>query len=182
MSFNLKEIKKLTWDDVFQIWQDNEGENPNWDKLAKERGFASWADWRLNAYAIPFLMPEADWNLFEVENPAEFIRNSYGGPFSSWQKKFYNGARYLSFAELAKLKELQAHLGVQNLMANYPEETIILIVELNDGRRIVLEGMHRSSALAIMAEKGLASPKKLQFAIGKLDLAELGEHKVNKSN
>ena len=42
---NFKKIEPLTWKEVFSFWYDNEGENPDWINLAKERGFESWKDW-----------------------------------------------------------------------------------------------------------------------------------------
>ena len=177
---NIRKIKDCTWELVFSAWTENEATNPDWQELAKKRGYDSWEDWRLSAYAKPFQLLKANWALFEIENPAEFINECFGGPFSAWKKHFYGDSDYLSFSELAELKAIQEYDKFSQIMQNYPKESITIIVELNNSRRFVIEGMHRSCALALMHKKGVVIPEKLVFAIAKINLDKLPSHKGDK--
>lgn len=60
MDKRIKLIRKCEWEEVFLLWYKNEGERENWNRLAKERGFASWADWRLKGYARRFECEKAE--------------------------------------------------------------------------------------------------------------------------
>jgi hypothetical protein len=169
---NFQKIRLLTWEEVFSFWFDNEGTNPDWINTAKERGFNSWSDWRMQAYALPFGCNKADWSLYEVEHPEEIIGDFYGGPFSTWIRKFYEGKREQKFSKLAKNIKLQESKKIQNIIANFPVDKIIICLELNKNI-YVIEGMHRSTSLAIMKEKGIKAQEKVLFAIGKSNLKEL---------
>ena len=176
---NFKKIEPLTWKEVFSFWYDNEGENPDWINLAKERGFESWKDWRMQAYALPFGCDKADWSLYEVEHPEKVICNFYGGPFSTWVKKFYGGDREKKFSELAENKELQGYKKIQDIISNFPVDKVITCLDLN-GKIYVIEGMHRSTSLAIMNKNKIKAPEKVLFAIGKSDLEKLPLNKDRK--
>lgn len=173
MDAKIKLIRECSWEEVFLAWYKNEGEDPSWINLAKERGFASWAEWRLQGYAHRFHCPEAKWGFYEIEKPAEVVSGWFGGPFRTWIEKYYNGAKTKLFAELADHEELKNHKGVLAIMNNYPKDSVIVALEINDGRIFVIEGSHRSCALAMMAKENKAVPEKLIFAIGKVDLDEL---------
>ena len=170
---NIKLIRKCEWEEVFLSWYENEGKSPNWIALAKERGFASWADWRLKGYAKRFKCAKADWGLYEISNVPEVVSNWFGGPFRTWIEKYYDGEKTKTFAELALRTDIESHGAVKSMAENYPKESIITALELADGRFFVIEGMHRSCALAIMAKEGKPFPDKLIFAIGKSKLKEL---------
>ncbi len=98
---DFKLIRSLKWEEVFLFWYQCEGTQQNWINLAKQRGFASWADWRLTSYGIPFECAKADWSLYEIFNPAQIIPKFYGGPFKTWIKRYYSGAKEKTFEELA---------------------------------------------------------------------------------
>lgn len=173
MNSNINLIRNCSWEEVFLTWYKNEGENFNWQKLAKERGFASWADWRINGYAKKFECAQAEWGLYEINNPSEVVANWFGGPFRTWIERYYTGAKTKTFSELASLPELHGNSTVKTLAENYPAASIITALELKDGRIFVIEGSHRSCALALMAKDKMPAPEKLIFAIGKSDLSEL---------
>lgn len=166
-------IRHCSWEEVFLEWYKNEGNRENWNALAKERGYASWADWRVNGYARRFECANADWGFYEISDPASVVSNWYGGPFRSWIERHYGGEKTRTFAELAAKEGIVAHDGIRSIMAQYPKETVISALELADGRIFVVEGMHRSCALVLMEREGLTVPDKLIFAIGKSALREL---------
>lgn len=166
-------IRPCSWEEVFLSWYQNEGENPNWIKLAQERGFASWADWRINGYAKRFDCANAEWGIYEIENSSEAIASWYGGPFRTWIERFYDGAITKTLAELADHPGILEHKGVRSISESYPRETMITALELSDGRMMVIEGMHRACALALMRKEGRPFEGTLKFLIGKSSLSTL---------
>lgn len=173
MNSKINLIRKCEWEEVFLTWHENEGKSPNWINLAKERGFASWADWRLNGYAKKFECSQADWGFYEVSDPAEVVSGWFGGPFRTWIEKHYNHEKTKSFAELISQSDISEQAGVKFMTENYPVETVITALELNDGSIYVIEGMHRACALALMSRDSKVAPERLVFAIGKSKLSEL---------
>jgi hypothetical protein len=173
MNENIKLIRKLAWEEVFIFWYENEGKRANWNKLAEERGFASWADWRLKGYADRFKCREADWGLYEVANPAKVVSEFCGGPFRTWITKYYNGKKTKSFGELVEQDEIINNKTIRSLMGNFPINQIITCLELSDGNFYTIEGMHRCCTLALMNKEKIPGPTSLYFAIGKSMLKEL---------
>ena len=169
----IKLIRKCAWEEVFLNWYKNEGEDSHWQDLARERGFASWADWRLNGYARRFKCEQADWGFYEIENAPEIVSHWFGGPFRTWIEKYYAGAKTKSFAELAELSSITNLDKVKSMMKDYPKESVITALELANGKIFVIEGMHRVCALALMHKQGKVFSHKLTFALGKSELAEL---------
>lgn len=173
MDEQIKLIRQCEWEEVFLEWYKNEGERENWKQIAKERGFASWADWRLKEFAGRFECEKAKWGFYEVTNPSEVVLSWFGGPFRTWIERYYDGGKTKSFFELAIRPDIINYTPVRERMDNYPKESIISSLELSDGRIFVIEGMHRTCALAVMAKEKRPFPDKLIFAIGKSQMTEL---------
>ena len=173
MDEKIKLIRKCEWEEVFLNWYENEGKKPNWINLAKERGFASWAEWRVKGYARRFECAKADWGLYEITDPSIVVSNWFGGPFRTWIEKYYKDEKTKSFAELASNSDIVNYAPIRPMTENYPKDSVITALELNDGRIFVIEGMHRSCALAMMSKEGKPFPDKLIFTIGKSSLSEL---------
>ena len=168
----LNAVRDLIWEEVFSMWYENEGTNENWAKLASKRGYASWAQWRYFGYAMPFECKNAKWGLYEVSNPTEAIGHFFGAPFRTWIERHYEGEKTRQFSELAKRQEIRDHEAVKSMIKNFPKEKTILCL-LVGARFFVIEGMHRSCALAVMHDKGIKLDEKLTLAIGMSDLKEL---------
>lgn len=173
MDEQIKLIRQCEWEEVFLSWYKNEGEKPGWINLAKERGFASWADWRTKGYASRFECAKASWGFYEVSEPSQVVLSWFGGPFRTWIERHYDKEKTKSFSELASRPDIINHATVRAMMENYPKESVISALELSDGRIFVVEGMHRTCALALMAKEGKPFSGKLIFAIGKSQLSEL---------
>lgn len=167
-----KFIRDLHWEEVFIFWYENEGHKENWINLAKERGYNSWADWRLSSYADKFECQKVDWGLYEIQNAPRVIADFYGGPFRTWVENYYEGQETKSFAELIKNSEVKNKTAVQAMSLNFPVDKKITFLQLQD-RIYVIEGMHRCCALALMNEKGIELSKPLQVIIGRSHLAKL---------
>lgn len=173
MNSKINLIRLCEWEEIFISWYKSEGENPSWINLAKERGYASWADWRLKGYAKRFECAKASWGFYEILNPSEVISSWFGGPFRTWIEKHYGGQKTKSFGELAGQSDIAGHLGIKLMADNYPKDSIITALELKGEKIFVIEGTHRSCALALMMKNGNPFTDKLIFAIGKSDLSEL---------
>lgn len=171
-SQNIKLIRKLKWEEVFTFWYKSEGKRENWIELAKKRGFASWAEWRLNSYAIPLGCRDADWGLYTVSNPTQTISKFFGGPFRTWVEKFYNGKEKMLFAELALLPEIKSQNAVAEMAKNFPQDKVITCLAVGN-EIFTIEGMHRSCALALKNQRGEELKNNLQFAIGISSLKKL---------
>ena len=147
----LKYLRPLDWEEVFDFWRRNEAHRPNWIKVYKERGFASWDAWR-QKYIKPFKCDKAEWHFYELIDPEKNILFFYGGPFETWKKLYYKKKKALKFSEIAELSEIQENEYVNSLADNFPEKTVI--IGLVVGRKIVIiEGMHRSCAIALLAKR-----------------------------
>ncbi len=62
----LRKIKTLSWNEVFEIWRSNEEGRENWNELILRRGFPSWETWRMT-YANEFKLLTLNWELFKKE-------------------------------------------------------------------------------------------------------------------
>ncbi|PIR94208.1 hypothetical protein COT97_02485 [Candidatus Falkowbacteria bacterium CG10_big_fil_rev_8_21_14_0_10_39_11] len=172
MTGKLTQIRDLRWEEVFLFWYQNEGHNENWQNLARDRGFASWADWRLQSYAQPFDCPGADWALYRIENPAEFFSSCFGGPFRTWVDKYYDGQPTKTFSELINNPELIQKEAVQKMQTDFPVGSVICCLEVG-AEIFVIEGMHRACALALMYKNGHELSQPITIAIGQSKLTTL---------
>ncbi|MEK9152159.1 MAG: hypothetical protein AAB692_02235 [Patescibacteria group bacterium] len=156
-------IRKLDWSEVFDIWRANEAHRDGWKAHYKERGFASWEEWRMSA-ATAFGLPELSWSLYEISSPSKIIPAFHGGPFRSWSERFYGGSVMPSFAELISNPELRKHGGVLAMIENFPENTVITGVLTDDGV-VIAEGMHRCCAVTLAAESGRDIARGMRIAL-----------------
>ncbi len=173
METGIQLIRPCSWEEVFLTWYQNEGDKQHWIDLAKSRGFASWAEWRLKGYAHPVECEKAQWGLYEISNPSEVISEWYGGPFRTMIDLYYKGDKEKRFAELALDRQVLENDAVKKFLENYPQESVISALQLGDGKIVVVEGMHRCFALAVMAAQNKPFQGSLTFAIGKSNLSEL---------
>jgi hypothetical protein len=173
MNKNIKLIRKLAWEEVFIFWYENEGKRKNWNKLAKERGFASWAQWRLKEYADRLQGQEVDWGLYEVADPAKVVSEFFGGPFQAWTERYYDGEKTRSFSELAKNTGIINNKTICAMVNDFPTDNIIICLELANNKIYTIEGMHRCCALALMNKEERPAPASLCFAIGKSIFSDL---------
>ncbi len=181
MDSRISLLHTCEWEEVFLEWYKNEGENSDWQVLAQERGFNSWAEWRLKGYAERFKCREAGWGLYEITDPLAVISGWYGGPFRTWIERYYDGLKRVKFTTLAEREDLRSLKKITSIMEEYPADSVITALELPDGTIQVIEGMHRSVALSIMARAGKSFDGKLIVAIGKTIMTELPEAGLNTS-
>ena len=114
----LKFIKPIAWDEVFNLWEENEAKQEYWIAHYKKRGFNSWKEWRADTIkAID--SRNKTWELHEIVNPMEYVPRFFGGPFRSWIKNVYQGKKTLSFSEIANNPQIQKKLEKYYMKENW---------------------------------------------------------------
>lgn len=174
-------LGKESFEEVFEQWMKFEEENSEWQNLAVERGYSSVRDWRLNAYLKPFGVSDFDgsWMNCEVEDLNLLMHNLYMGPYNGWRGYYGNERdRATFFSNLDNLSDLQGGTIAENkkvlsIKEDFPIGTVLIAV--TDGVKVcLLDGHHRSAAIAMMIEKeGLngSALDDLQVKIKLLDMS-----------
>lgn len=174
---NFELIRDLPWEEVFEYWRKSEGEDSPWLTVAKKDGFENWEKWRLEKYALPVGCAEAKWKLYKIKKPLTVVPKFFGGPFESWTRLHYGGEKTRTFQELVKLPAIENHEKIRRLSRDYPIESTIVCLRPKNGNIYTVEGMHRCSALALMAAENISFSKEIFMALGELDLDELPDRK-----
>jgi hypothetical protein len=177
---NLRRIKNLSWKDVFAIWRKNEAHQEGWNKLARERGYASWEEWRLS-YTKRFGCPELKWSLYDIIDPVDTVSEFWGGPFSGWVDRYYEGEVTKRFDEMALNVALEENPKVKDMLVNFPSDTILTGIKV-DNRIYIIEGMHRASALAMMKLNKTEFIGKVRIALAESKEELKYEPSVNKAD
>ncbi|EKD46302.1 MAG: hypothetical protein ACD_68C00043G0007 [uncultured bacterium] len=172
----LKLIKSLSWQEVFNFWRENEANEEHWKKHYQERGFSTWDEWRQTNVG-PFKCAEKEWGLYEIEKPLEKIPTFFGGPFQGWMKNSYGGKNEKLFVELVELPDIQSHAGVLSISNNFPIDKTITGMIIQENKIVIIEGMHRCCAIALMARNKTPFSGTLKIALAKSDteLPRVGE-------
>jgi hypothetical protein len=170
----LKRVKPLTWADVFSLWRDAESKLPHWIEHFKKSGFDSWDDWRTNTLK-DLRCRDLEWTLFEITDPLRLVPGLFGGPFRPWITRYYEGAKHVTFRELAKHPAVQENPIIREMGSNFPKETYLVGLRTDRGI-IIIEGMHRCCALAIAAENGKTIESRVFIALAGYhgELPEMG--------
>jgi hypothetical protein len=176
MNSRLVYVRDLTWEEAFDFWRESEGENSKWAPHARERGFQSWEEWRRTMVA-PARPAERRWRLYRVTEPLVAVPTFRGAPFRSWIQNVYGDLGSTpAFADIVRRPEILKHEGVRALAGDFPRRTTIIGIE-HSGDVVIIEGMHRSAALALAAAEGKSVETELYLALGSElpgDLADLG--------
>lgn len=168
---NLEKIKSVTWDEVFEIWKQNEASELHWIELYKKRGFKSWEEWRIN-YLKPLGLSKLSWDLYKIKNPLKTIPNFFGGPFKAWKEIFYKKRKTIKFSKLAKLPEIKIHQGILKIKENFPRKTDLIGIIVN-GKIHIIEGMHRSAAVALLKEEKKELESEIYIALAEYPANDL---------
>lgn len=165
MTDNLKLIKSLSREEVFEEWRKVEENLDHWKYFWKAKGYKSWADWRKETHA-PVLKINLNWKLYEVKNPLKTAPEWRGGMFNAWNKWFYGNFK----EKPPRLKDLLTHPGVHNhwyirkISNKFPKETIITAISIKNDI-FIIEGMHRACALTLIAHNKEVFKSKIKIII-----------------
>lgn len=170
-------IKDVSWDEVFRVWEENEGQDPVWQEFAKkEKGFENWRAWRAHQSA-KIGAHEREWKLYEMVNPNATVPKFLMGPFRGWQNH-YEEKNIHTFADLARdhTAWVANNVGVKARLAEFPEITQFIGIYAKDEDQIILvEGHHRAAAVALAAFQGnsIVFTKNHVIALTEMDTEEV---------
>ncbi len=157
----LKPLGRISWAKLWRAWEQREAKQPGWIRHYRQRGYPSWRAWRTKAYAK--LRPgQRPWTLYAVSHPEQSVPTWFGGPFKGW-RKHYRG-RPVTFRTLAGRRSIQTHGKILSLVRHFPPTTQLLGAVWR-GRIVVIEGMHRATAIALAARKKRRLTTKMTIAI-----------------
>ena len=142
-------VCNIEWNDIFAVWRAGESYQEGWKSHWLERGFDSWDAWRGN-YVAPIFPENKNWKIYRIKNLDE-IREIYGTPSRGWIEKCYDGEITKKIGDILEYPIIKNNDKIQAILKNFPYQTMLTGV-INDGRIVLIEGMHRTCALAIMAE------------------------------
>ncbi len=143
---SLIHIKSLSWEEVFSAWRELEVWQDSWKQHWTERGFDSWDEWR-GAYVDPLHPETLSWELYHIGNPIKDLPFFSGVPTQGWAEKAYNGETTKQLKDISHLPLVTEHQKILALRQNFPKETMLIGI-VHKGNIILIEGMHRASALA----------------------------------
>ncbi len=166
LQLGLQPLRPLTWKQTFEFWRESEGSNPEWLAVARERGYETWEAWR-NAYVAPFKLDQRSWGLYRVVNPVLTVPRFRGGPFQGWVERFYHGQHRPTptFGRIAEELFQQGNGRATSLKSSFPRQTTVIGVMTSAGV-VIVEGMHRCSAIASTAADGTPIQTELSIALG----------------
>ena len=132
-------VRNLNWQDVFEIWKNNEINEPHWQEYYTEKGFNSWIEWR-NKYLEPIKALNKKWKLVKVVDPLKSVPKFHGGPYNGWWKNYYQGENLPEFGKMAE------HPRSEDYLKNLPSKTTIIAWNTEIGI-VIIEGMHRCAGI-----------------------------------
>ena len=92
-------IKSLTWDEVVEIWRNNEENEGHWESYYKSKGYKSWEDWR-KKYLDAYTSLNKKWYLVKVKDPMTSVPKFRGGNHKGWKDSFYECLEMPTFSEM----------------------------------------------------------------------------------
>lgn len=155
-------VGPTTWSAIWRRWSWEEGRLKKWRNHFQRQGFRSWSEWRQAVVVTPFGLPRRRWTLYKVVDPG-VIAKWLGGPFPRWVAGPYRGAQSRSFNWLAahgQTTEEKKKIIKKNL-----PKTIYFFGLIYQGQIVVLDGMHRSLAIAARVKAGLPVKSKIVIAL-----------------
>lgn len=155
----------INWPEIAKNWLHNEGTRPEWQTLAKEKGWSSWLEWRSN-WVKNFNASKRQWHIYEIETPILSVPEFLIGPTQGWQAYFPKEEYDIhNFRELAALSSYKANNKVQDLIKNFPSQTEFIGIHLANGKIALIDGHHRAMAITLIAQQAASSQFKSKASI-----------------
>jgi len=152
-----------SWLQVLGIWAQQELPNDHWRAAYEARGM-TWFEWRRSTIDH-FGLEQRRWQLLRVRRVHHVIPMLRGGDHPDWERLYYDGKRCPTFGWLADSSDVEGNPGVQRLLVDFPRRTTVMAV-VRGGDVIVVDGMHRCSALAFASRNGGTVETELYLAVG----------------
>lgn len=159
---HLTPIRPTTWAAVYRVWYQQEGRRADWRRHLQTRGFPSWRSWRQAVVIKPFGLTKKRWQLYRVDEPAAVL-DWHGGPFPGWKKTYYHGTQTRSFRWLVWNGKVLRNKKVSRIKKIPKTMTLFGLAHKN--RVVIIDGMHRCSAIAIRLAAGQSVKTKIMIAL-----------------
>ena len=174
----LKYIHDIDWKDIFAVWRAYEAYQKGWQEHWQERGFNSWDEWRRN-YIAPLKPENLQWKIYRITKPGKDVPNIYGVPSRGWRQNVYGDKKTIPLAKVVEKisADNRRNEKVEAVKNNFPYQTMLTGI-INEGRIILVEGMHRGVALAMMKEDEIIGDVVIALANyeGNLELLGKGDN------
>jgi len=145
---------EVSWEDVFALWQEHEGTREDWQQVAKEKGWPSWAEWR-DAWVGNFDAQNRKWKRYVIDHPLEMVPTFRVGPTQAWQRNFpEEESNQHTFAYLVERVSYEQNKKVRALLENFPSPSEFIGILMPDKSITAIEGHHRATALALAVQQG----------------------------
>lgn len=158
-------IKPLTWDEVKEIWRNNEINEKHWKEYYLSKGFKSWWEWR-KKYIDVYAALNKEWYLVKVRDPVTSVPNFRGGNYKGWAEGFYEGRQLPTFIEI------KDHPAAEEFLYNLPPKTTMIALNTDVGV-IIAEGMHRCAAITKAVKEGKQLNVDLYIAMADVNKEEI---------
>lgn len=163
--------RDLSWEEVRNIWKGDE-DTDIFRREYTEEGHSSWESWR-DLIIQPLHLDQLDWAQYTVAEPLKTVPQFRGGPFKPWQDRYYGGKKNPTFAEIVGFEhsDIMTRDKFADILSS--EEPIRLIGLLLGNEVYIIDGMHRSVAIALAARQEQAFDRQVTLMLAPSDLPKL---------
>lgn len=169
----LEYIEPLMWSDVLRSWKHDE-DTEIFRREYVDHGYASWEEWRQEIIQ-PLHLDQLNWERYRIPAPTSVVPLLRGGPFGMWRSAYYGGQDSPTFADIVANPDNDVATRDKFRDILDSSQPIRLIGLLQGGDVHIVEGMHRSIAIAYAAQTGasISVPVDLYLAESDLDRFEI---------
>jgi Raf kinase inhibitor-like YbhB/YbcL family protein len=162
----LEKISSISWEEIWQRWRVDEEEI--WRDHYQERGHDNWDSWR--GEAVKKHHPDTwSWTLYKANEFLKDVPNMFVGTFPGW-RSFFSDREHSRFKDIAVYSGFlggQTHEKTESILNDFPKETRLVGVRYGDEIMIV-EGTHRSTAIAVAVSEGRKINAEVTIALTEL--------------
>lgn len=161
-------VRASSWGEVRQVWQDDE-DTDTFRREYKEQGFETWDAWR-RVIIEPLHLERLQWRLYSVKHPELTVPCFRGGPYVPWKELYYGDKELPNFADIVALQDTDVHTRDKFREIIGASKPIRLIGLRQSNDIFIVEGMHRSTSLALAASRGQSIEVPVQLYLADSDL------------
>lgn len=144
-------IKTTTWNEVFAEWREREAAW-GWEAVWRERGYASWDEWR-RTYTELLGLERRAWEIVKIDDPATIVPGMWAVAYSGWKRYYPSGSSRARLSDIADHPDLPQNGKIIGLLKEFPSPTTIIVLRCGDDFAL-FEGLHRAATIALAAREG----------------------------
>lgn len=152
-------FRSVRWQEVLDEWRASE--EKQWEPVFRERGFASWWEWR-QSYLEELEVGKREWKEERVDRPHTVIPGLVIGGYRGWKQYRPVGKDTATFADVARpvAEGERSYAGTPRVDIRTNTKVMELVGHLRDtsilvlrcpSLQVVLEGAHRCAATSVEA-------------------------------